>query len=221
MRFYFFIAWLIFFSSTGKTQPLVTDSSFVQKVNLPVTIPAIINKINQEYIYLTSDKDIYHLFGYDSMVNFRHFDFTNFHILGIKNCMQCKNQQLHSPDCNKEWRWIKRQNSKAFTKIDTLFPTNIPFIHANIHKTNFLTDTIIQPTSSADSAIIQWHTTGHGDCHGWFTYDLLKDNFNPFILLKEWSHYGGCRAAGSRRTILYFKQLPNISCYYKTTILVE
>jgi hypothetical protein len=130
---------------------------------------------------------------------------------GIKPC--------HRNKCTQQWVWVMRLNSKAFTKVNRLpalsehdFPEN---------NNNRWQDTIIQPVTAADSGIVRWHTTGWGDCRGWFTYELYKDNFYPVVLLKEWSHYGGCRAGGYRRAVIKFQAIPGVLYYEKNRILVN
>lgn len=220
-------------TAAGQDFLYTRDSAVVKEINLP-SGPLKIERAENRYtggscIYLLSDNDVYSYFGYDSLVRYRDFNFADYHILGEKKCRQCMlychhedgNKSCHRNRCNYEWVWVMRKNSTAFTTVPIINPSLPSPAGAGDKDIIWLRDTIIHPVSPADSGITRWQTTGHGDCHGWFTYDLLKDNFHPVLLLKEWSHYGGCRAAGFRNVSINFKTVPGILYYRKNTILVD
>lgn len=208
------------------------DSSIVKIIDdLPASEPFdtahAYRKVNRPYVYIISDKDIYDNFGWPIDVKYQEFNFSDYHILGTLECKQCMlychhdegQTNCHRNRCNKEWLWVMRDNKKAFTDIPaTVMPGHIGSgLPSNLR--SFWGDTIIK--AAADTSMTKWYTTGHGDCMVHFTYGLFTDNYHPVLLLKEWNHWGGCRAGGSRDYSIFFKMPPAILYHTKNTILRE
>lgn len=235
MRSFIIIACLfsVCFAASGQNQPLLRDHSVVKEINLPSG--PLKNEKNSygnradPYRYIISENDIYNLFGYDTMMRYHNFNFTVYHILGEKKCRQCMKychheegiEACHRNLCIREWVWTMRKNDRAFTTVTATAPATGILPGEEAKDVPAFRDTVMQPVSIADSGMAKWHTTGHGDCHGWFTYGVFKDNFHPVLLLKEWSHYGGCRAAGSRSAVIKFQTVTGVLHYKKNTILVQ
>ncbi|MCX6318082.1 MAG: hypothetical protein NTW29_12375 [Bacteroidetes bacterium] len=234
MRTILFLSLLILSLATAAQNHLYSrDSSVIRKVVLPAD-PIIKETANgplskADYIYLLSDHDVYNLFGYDSMKQFRNVDFSALHILGIRQCKQCLrvcnhdngHKACHRNVCMKEWSWYMRRNQSAFAAIPVISPTAPTRIGGDDMHEYHLRDTIIQPTPGDKAGTARWQTSGMGDCHGSFSYELLQDRFHPVLLLKESSYYGGCRAAGGIHVSVVFKPVAGIQYYLKNTVLVE
>jgi hypothetical protein len=233
MRTFLFLSLLVLsISGSAQNHLYTTDSSVIREVALPAS-PIMKETSNgplatADYIYLLSDHDIYNLFGYDSMKQYRDFNFTDFHILGIRQCKQCNrickhyngSKACHRNVCMKEWVWFMRRNNTAFQAVPVISPSTPARIGAPDEHAYHLRDTILSPASGDRLGHARWQTSAMGDCHGSFTYDLWKDQFHPVLLLIESSHYGGCRAAGSINVSVVFYPLPGIKYYLKNTVLV-
>lgn len=217
---------LLLFSSTVSAQSLFfpRDSAYISSVDLPAKQPfdtaRAYFKVKSPYIYIISDKDLYDHFGYNVLMKFYKFDFTNFHILGTLQCIQCLigcnhdngRRNCHRNACMREWVWVKRDNKKAFTTIPS---HNIPWYERK--DLPMYHDTIIK--TSADTS--KWFTTGHGDCFASFKYAIVADKYHPALILKEWNYWGGCRAGGSKPATIVFKEPEGILHKIKRTILME
>lgn len=213
---------LLFIGGTASAQnPLsIIDSAFVKKVEgLPSREPFDTarpwEKMDQQYLYIISDKDIYDHFGYDISMKFYGFDFAHYHILGRRLCEYNQGRKL----CDYVWIWSMRDNQKAFAEIPST--TINGHVDADIpgSRKSFFGDTVI--TSKKDKNYTNWYTHGGGDCFATFTYHVMADKFYPILLLKENNYWGGCRAAGSWDFTVSFKTQPGKLEYSKNTILVE
>jgi hypothetical protein len=189
----------------------LTDSSIVKTIDLPATEPFDTShswhRVTGPYVYIISDKDIYDHFSYETTMKFYGFNFADYHILGTK-----KN--------NNEWVWIMRENKKAFSEVPvTTLPGYEGHPGSKDRRLFYMDDTLVKPVAGTDMA--KWYTTGHGDCHAWFTYSLFTDKYYPVLLLKERNYWGGCRAGGSKSYTLSFSMPPGILYTLKNTILME
>ncbi len=221
-----FLLFLLLFNSTVSAQPIFFpgDSAAVSTIDLPAHEPfdtaRAYLKISSPYIYIISDKDLYDHFGYNVSMRFREFNFTEFHILGVQECRQCVfrcyhamgKRNCHRNACNREWLWLKRENKKAFATVPSF---SVPWFERK--ELPRYHDTVI--TTSNDTS--SWHTTGHGDCFARFNYAVVADKFYPSLILKEWNHWGGCRAGGSKPATIVYKEPKGILYKTKRTILVE
>jgi len=217
---------LLLFSSTVSAQSFYFpgDSAVVSTVDLPAKQPfdtaRAYFKVKSPYVYIISDKDLYDYFGYNVSMKFYKFNFADFHILGVQQCMQCLigcnhdkgERNCHRNACMREWVWVKRDNKKAFTAVPSyILPwyksNDLPMYH----------DTII--VASADTS--RWYTTGQGDCFAHFEYDLVTDKYHHALILKERNYWGGCRAGGSKKATIVFKEPEGILYKIKRTILME
>ncbi|MEZ5034589.1 MAG: hypothetical protein R2796_06345 [Chitinophagaceae bacterium] len=203
------------------------DSAFVSYVeDLPATIAKLSPKEKNSYIYLASVNDVYNYFGYELYMKFQKFDFNRFHILGSQKCKQCLavchhasvNKNCHRNVCQFEWVWLKRLNEKAFTIIaeQQVIPVSDKLKKAIQFNYN---DTIISNAGNSTKAI--WVTHSGGDCHARFKHAIVKDNFYPIILLKEWNYYGGCRAGGQWDFAIEFSLPEGHYEYAKMEFLVD
>lgn len=205
-----FIACLFFCSTaTAQINLALKDSSIVKTIDLPATEPFDTShswkRVVGPYVYIISDKDIYEHFSYETMMKFYQFNFADYHILGEK-----KN--------NNEWIWVMRENKKAFTEVPvTSLPGHIGYPSSKDQR--LYDDTLVKSVGGTTTA--KWYTTGHGDCHAWFTYSLVKDKFHPVLLLKENNYWGGCRAGGWKPYTLSFSMPEGILYTFKNTILME
>jgi hypothetical protein len=227
-----FILLLGYSAASGQTIFSGKDGSVIKLIDdLPASEPFdtahAYRKVNSPYVYIISDKDMYDNFGWPTPEKYWEFNFKDYHILGIFECRQCLEfchheegqTNCHRNRCNEEWIWLMRDNKKAFTEIPV---KTMPGHEGNdlpltFHK--FFGDTIIKMI--ADTSIAQWYTTGQGDCMVHFTYGLFTDNYHPVLLLKEWNHWGGCRAGGAKASTISFTMPPGILYHKKNTILRE
>lgn len=196
---------------------LLKDSAFVNLVNLPGKTK---NPVTTPYVYLLSDHDVYDLFGYDTGTAYRHFDFEQYHILGMYACRQCtmncvhepgdKNAACHRNRCVNGWIWLKRKNSIAFS--------SIPSVSLRTTDRDYpYRDTVIQTVSPADSAV--WKVNVGGDCHARHVIKLYRDNAYPLVVMKEHNYYGGCRAGGFWQMTVRFMPPAGNWQYLHNTIL--
>ena len=206
---------------------LIKDSAFVSYVEgLPARDAKLSKKEKDDYVYLGSTNDVYDYFGYDVYLKFRDFNFTQFHIFGLQACKQCMavchhasgNKNCHRNACRYEWVWLKRFNEKAFTKITGQQAMPVSAGLKKIIQFNY-TDTIIRKTGDTTKAI--WLTHSGGDCHARFRHEIVKDNFYPVVLLKEWNYYGGCRAGGQWEFAFEFTLPGGHYQYAKMEFLVD
>jgi hypothetical protein len=173
-------------------------------------------RVNSPYVYIISDKDLHDHFDYKTMMRFYQFNFAEYHILGSLQCKQCfglldGSPIAHRNACDKEWVWVKRENKKAFTAI----PSYTRPWHARKDLPMYY-DTVIKYRDTSS-----WYTTGHGDCFARFEYAIVADKYHPVLILKEWNHWGGCRAGGSKQATIYFKEPTGVLYKTKRTILAE
>ena len=113
---------------------------------------------------------------------------------------------------------MMRDNKKAFTEIPVKTMPGHMGTDPSLNPHSFWADTIIRMV--ADSGRAQWFTTGRGDCMAHFNYGLFVDKFHPVLLLKEWNHWGGCRAGGTRLSTISFTMPLAILYRKKNTILM-
>lgn len=160
-------------------------------------------RVEQQYVYIISNNDLYRIFGYETSANYREFNFADHHILG---------RQINS-----YWNWQKRENKKAFVEIPST--TQFGYVGTKVanEPTVFFEDTLMR--SPNDSA--QWYTQGHGDCFARFEYAVVRDKHHPVVLLIERNYWGGCRAGGSKAYTISFTRPQNIVQYSKNTILMD
>lgn len=209
----------------------IKDSAFIKIIaDLPAAEPFdtahSYRRVNQPYVYIISDKDIYKNFGWQLSAKYREFDFSNYHILGRQACRQCLLYCRHDEDqtachrnrCSIGWVWLMRENKKAFTEVSSV--TLPGHVEAKLPegRHSFFGDTII--SSSADS-MTRWYTHGGGDCHARFEYSVSSDKYYPVLLLTERNFWGGCRAGGSWNFTVSFKVPPGILYHSKNIILME
>lgn len=201
------------------------DSALVRYIDsLPAEQPFDTSRPWQKWdiqlLYIVSDRDIYHLFGYTVSRQFKETDFSRYHILGEQRCNQCMTTchhedgqtACHRNRCNLKWVWSLRENSKAF---DSIAITNlIPLPEGNVGQRS---DTVIR----AEAGFSDWYVTGFGDCHARFEYNLFADRWYPSIILIERNIYGGCRAAGRKEYLIRFPEQTGKKEFYKQTILVD
>lgn len=216
---------LLFISGAVSAQSFFApgDSAVVSTIDLPAKQPfdtaRPFLRVEDPYIYIISEKDLYDHFGYDVSMNFYKFNFTDYHIMGSLQCRQCLlfcnhdkgEKNCHRNACNKEWVWVKRDNKKAFTTIPSYTSTwyerkDVPMYY----------DTIL--AASKDTS--RWYTVGRGDCFGRYEYAIIADKYYPALILKEWNYWGGCRAAGSKPATIVFKEPEGILYKTKNTILM-
>ena len=217
---------LLLFTTTASSQSFYFpgDSAVVSTIDLPATQPfdssRAYYKVKGPYVYIISDKDLYDHFGYDISMKFHQFNFHDFHILGALLCNQCLagcdhrngERNCHRNACIMEWVWVKRENKKAFTAVPSI---TVPRYQEKGQPQ--YRDTVI--TATGDTA--SWYTTGHGDCFARYTYALIADKYHHALILKEWNHYGGCRAGGSKPVTIVFKEPEGVLFKTKRTILVQ
>ncbi len=225
---------MLFCTSVAEAQApfFEKDSASVKIVaGLPVKEPFDTahpyKKVKGPFVYISSDNDMYNVFGYRIYVQYRDFDFGKYHILGMQECRQClmncrhdmRRKECHRNACSRTWIWLKRENEKAFTEI----PSSTLLGHDDAPLTggikSFFPDTVIRKPS--DSTQLNWYTNGGGDCHARFSYSVFKDRYYPVLLLKEWNYYGGCRAGGSWDFTISFTEPGGSSYYIKNTVLME
>ncbi|HLG41343.1 MAG TPA: hypothetical protein VI461_16815 [Chitinophagaceae bacterium] len=218
-------------SSSAQVISPFKDSSIVKTVDLPATEPfdtsRAWHRVTQPFVYIISDKDIHDLFGYETDMKFRDFNFADYHILGEQKCRQCilfchhdeGRKECHRNRCHEAWIWEMRENSRAFTEIPV---SALPW-HASSasprERNSFLMDTFVKSVAGTEKAA--WYTTGHGDCMASFKYKLYMDKYHRVLLLKEWNYWGGCRAGGSKTYTLSFSMPAGILYTTKNTVLVE
>lgn len=184
-------------------------------------------KVNGPFVYLSSDNDLYNVFGYFIYTQWREFDFHKYHILGIQECKQCQRvcrhdegeKECHRNACSREWIWLQRENEKAFTEIPSITVKGHVEAPLPVGRKSFFRDTVIRKPS--DSTLVNWYTNGGGDCHARFRYAVFKDRYYPVLLLKEWNYYGGCRAGGDWDFTITFKRPEEKRVTIKNTLLVE
>jgi len=205
---------LIFLSNIANAQLFPGhDSAFVKGIDeLPSKEPFDTahkyKKVNNAFIYIISTEDVYTHFGYATYLQYRDFNFTDYHIFGEQQCKDC----LHS------WVWTMRENKKAFTPVTvTSLPGHTGFDEPN--RQYLPQDTIIK--YATDTAQVKWYTTSMGDCHAHFEYALFTDKYYPVLLLKESSYYGGCRAGGFFDVTLSFKMPSGITQHVKNTLFIR
>lgn len=204
-------------SSQDKT--FINDSAYVRMIGLPETISRSVT-LQAPYVYISSDNDLYDFFGYDTAMKHRDFDFAHFHIFGQYVCRQClftcnHQMQCHRNRCQYSWVWTVRDNQKAFRRISAMQSP------AGRDDLTGYRDSVMQPLKVADSGYARWYTHAGGDCHAYHTYQLFMDQFYPTMLMKEWNHYGGCRAGGFWVNMLKFIPPPEAKYFLKNTILVD
>lgn len=217
---------LLLLSTMANAQPVyVSDSSFLYEMELPSKEPFDTahkwKKAESALVYIASEKDLYDVFGYNVASQHSGFDFTTKHILGQRLCRQCfrhcqhdqGQKECHRNACYYSWVWQVRQNDKALSEMAFTISPGHQYDN-DVHPSKFWKDTLI---SSATKT--KWYTTGAGDCHSTFTYKLFADKYYPVLLLKEWNHYGGCRAAGFTEITLNFTIPEGIKHYFKSTTL--
>lgn len=216
---------LLLFSSTVSAQSIFFpgDSAVTATVDLPAKEPfdtaRAYSPVQSPFVYIISNKDLYDHFGYDISMRFYKFNFTDFHILGTLQCMQCLSvcnhhkgeKNCHRNACNEKWIWVKRDNKKAFTTIPSYTTPSYERKGLPLYY-----DTIV--VASSDTS--KWYTTGHGDCFARFEYALVADKYHPVLILKEWNYWGGCRAGGSKPATIVFKEPEGIQYKTKRTILM-
>lgn len=208
------------------------DSSIVKTIDLPAAEPFDTShswhRVSGPYVYIVSDKDLYDHFDYETTMKFYKFNFADYHILGEQQCSQCKQYchhdegqtACHRNACNKEWVWVMRENKKAFTEVPvTTLPGHEGHPQFKDHRSFYLDDTLVKSVAGTSRA--DWYTTGHGDCHAWFTYSLVTDKYHPVLLLKERNYWGGCRAGGSVAYTLSFSMPAGVLYTLKNTILMK
>jgi hypothetical protein len=223
----------VFCSSALMAQPGTKpdDSSIVKIIySLPASEPFDTvyknRRVNYPYIYINSQNEMYSLFGNNIAVQYRNFNFGDYHILGTQSCRQCflfcdhdtGREPCHRNRCSLSWIWQMRENSKAFTEVQVKAVIQ-PWEKQQADRFLFLKDTVIIPAS--DSGMASWYTTGRGDCHARFEHRLFKDRYHPVLLLKQWNHWGGCRAGGSKEFVINFINKVNTRYYFKSIILVD
>lgn len=183
--------------------------------------------VKSPFIYLISQNDVYRLFGYTRYKEFAGFDFSNSHILGSFECRQClrtcRHDQgdgaCHRNRCRKEWVWRVRDNARAFAEIPSETRMENPDSARLNGRIFFGEDTLVNRVS--DTRKTDWYTNAGGDCHARFTYAVYRDRYLPVLLLKEWNHYGGCRAAGYWNFTISFDRPEKEMVPVKATILVD
>ena len=210
-------------SVSAQTLLFSKDSAIVKEIDLPSVEPFDTSRsyfrVNTPHVYIISDKDVYDLFGYDILMKYYQFNFADYHILGEQKCIQCAKYCRHNEGdtychrnrCNKTWKWVIRDNKKAFTEI--------PSHGEPWYKRDDLPryrDTVITERDSS-----KWYTTGHGDCFAKFKYAVVADKYHPVLILKEWNYWGGCRAGGSKPATIVYKEPGGILQKTKRTILVK
>ena len=206
------LACLLLFYLPASAQNLFPekDSSIVKFVDLPSTEPfdtaRAYDRVSGPYVYISSDHDIYRYFGYEIASKYRSINFTDYHILGKKG-----------PDT--KWVWMMRENKKAFTEIPVIVSRGHIGPGLGADHRSFFGDTVIRAKIVTDTS--RWHTTGHGDCFARFTYAIYADNYYPALLMREWNHWGGCRAGGSWEYTLSFLKPAGIVYMMKNTILMD
>ncbi len=220
-------------AKAGAQVPLFEkDSAAVERVSgLPGEEPFDTahpyNRAGENYIYILSSNDVYHLFGYSTYTEFSRFDFSRYHITGIQVCMQCRRvcrheeglTTCHRNRCQQEWIWLKRENEKAFTGIPSLFKEGHADVALPDGRQYFLRDTVIPKTPG--SAMMAWYINAGGDCHARYEFDVLSDRYYPVVLLKEWNYYGGCRAGGFRDFTVTFTAPENKHYFIRRTVLMD
>lgn len=227
-----FILLLCYSAASGQSTFFGKDSSIIKLIyDLPASEPFdtahAYRKVNSPYVYIISDKDLYDNFGWPIPEQYREFNFGDYHILGTFECRQCLKYchhdegqtNCHRNRCNTGWVWMIRDNKKAFTEIPVKTIPGHTGTNLSSNPGSFWGDTIIKAVT--DTNIVQWYTTGHGDCMAHFDYGLFTDKYHPVLLLKEWNHWGGCRAGGSKASTISFTMPPGILYRKKNTILME
>ncbi|MBI5857328.1 MAG: hypothetical protein HZB42_06730 [Sphingobacteriales bacterium] len=231
MRFLFFFLFCCTMAS-GQTLLFPKDSAFIKEVDgLPAKEPFdtahSYRQVVQPYIYIISGHDMYNLFGYDTFMKYRDFDFANNHILGSVQCRQCLmycqhdegQTACHRNRCSYGWIWLMRDNKKAFIEISsTIVPGHVDADMTGQRK-SFVGDTII--ASRKDHSFSNWYTHGQGDCFATFKYNIYADKYHPILLLKERNYWGGCRAGGFWDFTISFKMPPDILHHSKIVVLME
>lgn len=219
------------FSTTityGQSLLFANDSAYVRMIDLPDKEPFdtahAYNRVKESYLYIISEKDLYDLFGYERATSMRGFNFAEQHILGQMICtfcfLHCKHgiekdgTNCHRNRCSYAWKWTVRDNQKAFA----LVPASVLPGHNNdlFTKNQFRDTMLINDESQA-----RWYTSGGGDCHAKHVYELYSDKFYPNLLLKEFNHYGGCRAGGLFPFTILFTMPAGYWNKVKRTILVD
>ena len=184
------------------------DSSVIEIIkelpaNDPFDTSRSYQKVEQQYVYIISNNDLYRIFGYEISAKYWDFNFADYHILG----QQIKN----------EWVWQMRENKKAFVEI----PSTTQFGWGGTKLANgrmrFFGDSLMR--SANDSA--KWYAEGHGDCFARFEYAVVKDKYYSVVILKEKNYWGGCRAGGCKAYTISFAMPQNIVQYSKKTILMD
>ncbi|HYC40772.1 MAG TPA: hypothetical protein VEB63_09805 [Chitinophagaceae bacterium] len=149
-------------------------------------------------IYVISHDDVYELFGYMRAQSLSAFDFSHYHILGLREAGT--------------WKWKIRENSKAFSLVPVKLldghPPEIKHLWGDSVQ-RFAGDTL------------KWFVTAGGDCFARFRYELLGDNYYSAFLLKEWNYWGGCRAARFRDFTIQFHHSGALRHYSTHTILAD
>lgn len=229
-----FLLCLLLLSSAVSAQVIspFRDSAIVRTID---DLPAIqpfdtahpYNLVASPYVYMTSDNDVYRLFGYDIYMKYYRFNFGDHHIFGTRKCRQCMQHcrheegqtSCHRNRCTLQWVWVVREDKKAFTGIPSStipghsgedLPANMKFLYR---------DTVIN--SIADTNMAKWYTHAGGDCFAKFKFGLFADKYHPVLLMKEWNYWGGCRAGGSWDYTISFRMPPGILHYTKNIILME
>jgi len=215
MRFLFII--LLTSPVSAQFLDIYKDSAVVETIALPKNEPFDTSRqyahMEQEYVYICSNSDMYDIFGYSIASKYRDFDFSETHILGIRKCKDIKVNGA----CAYEWTWLVRDNKTAFTEIPiSLTPGHIG---TDVPERGFVKDTVMYSFNSNGNA--KWFTNANGDCFASFNYHLYADKYHPVLLLREWNHWGGCRAGGYFDFTLSFDMPPGIKYKLKSITLSE
>ncbi len=232
MRLFFGLLFFCFVNASGQDIFFQKDSSVVKRIEgLPSMEPFdttdAYRKVKQRYVYIISKNDLYRIFDYNTAMKLYGFNFADYHILGQQLCIHCYRNcnhngvisPCHRNACDYEWIWQMRENKIAFVEIPST--TKAGHVDANLPegRTSFFYDTLIR--SGKDIINTNWYTHGHGDCFARFKYGVFHDTYYNVVLLKEWNHWGGCRAGGSKTFTISFVMPQNVVQRSKSIILMK